>query len=61
LKAKINKLPALNSARIKIEVLKRLLRIVYELKLIEIKKYIELESELREISKMTNGWIKYLK
>lgn len=61
LETKINKLSILNLARIKIETLKRLLRIVYELKLIESRKYIGLESELQEISKMTNGWIKYLK
>jgi len=58
---KINKFPILNSARIKIEVLKRLFRIVRELKIIEDKKYLELEYDLQEISKMTNGWIKYLK
>ncbi|KKS34677.1 MAG: hypothetical protein UV22_C0008G0009 [Parcubacteria group bacterium GW2011_GWA2_42_35] len=56
-----NKLVILNSARIKIEVLKRLIRITYELNVIESKKYINLESDLQEISKMTNGWIKYLK
>jgi len=61
LENKSNKLPILNSARIKIEVLKRLIRIVYELKIIEGKIYISLESDLQEISKMTNGWIKYLK
>lgn len=61
LERKNNKLSTLNLARIKIEVLKRLIRIVYELKIIESKKYINLESDLQEISKMTNGWIKYLK
>lgn len=61
LEIKNNKLLILNSARIKIEVLKRLTRIAYELKIIENKKYLNLESDLQEISKMTNGWIKYLK
>lgn len=61
LEIKINKLSLLNPARIKIEILKRLLRISYELNIIENKKYINLESDLQEISKMTNGWIKYLK
>lgn len=59
--SKYNKIPILNSARIKIEVLKRLVRIAYELNIIEKKKYIILESDLQEISKMTNGWIKYFK
>ena len=31
-----------------------------ELKIIHNEKYIELEADLQEISKMTNGWIKYL-
>ena len=61
LEIKNNKLLILNSARIKIEVLKRLIRITYELNIIENKKYINLESNLQEISKMINGWIKYLK
>ncbi len=58
---KNNKLTILNSARIKIEVLKRLFRVAYELNIIENKKYIDIELDLQEISKMTNGWIKYLK
>jgi len=61
LEIKINKFPILTSARIKIETLKRLIRITYELNVIERKKYLNLESDLQEISKMTNGWIKYLK
>jgi len=60
LEIKTNKLPILNSARIKIEILKRLIRISHELNIIGRKKYIELESDLQEISKMANGWIKYL-
>jgi len=54
------KLQVLNSARIKIEVLKRLIRVANELNIVQKNKYIELETDLQEISKMTNGWIKYL-
>ena len=61
LEVRNSKLPILNLARIKIEVLKRLIRIVYELDIIGNKKYLNLELDLREISKMTNGWIRYLK
>lgn len=61
LESKNGKLLPLNSARVKIELLKRLIRITYELNLIKNNKYVELESDLQEISKMTNGWIKYLK
>lgn len=58
---KIRKITFLNTARIKIEVLKRFFRIAHELNIINRKKYIEFEYALQEISKMTNGWIKYLK
>ena len=61
LESKNNKLPILNSTRIKIETLKRLIRITQELNIIEKKKYIDLESDLQEISRMVAGWIKYLK
>ena len=60
LETRINKLPILNSARVKIETLKRLITIIYELNIINRKTYIELESGLQEISKMANGWIRYL-
>ena len=60
LEFRTNKLPILNSARIKIETLKRLTRICRELNIINDKIYIVIESDLQEISKMTNGWIKYL-
>jgi hypothetical protein len=61
LEARPNKLPLLNSARIKIEALKIFFRIAHELDIINQKLYIELESDLQEISKMANGWIKYLR
>ena len=61
LESKANKLPLLNIARLKIELLKRLLRITWEIDVIESKKYLYFESELQELSKMTNGWINYLK
>jgi len=60
LESKVNKLPILNSTRIKIESLKRLIRICRELNIIDDKIYIIIESSLQEISKMTNGWIRYL-
>ena len=60
IEAKADKLPLLKRARIKIEIIKRLFRVAGELKIIENKKYINIELDLQEISKMTNGWIKYL-
>lgn len=61
LENKSSKTSILSSARIKIEVLKRMIRATLELKIIPDKKYLKLESDLQEISKMINGWIKYLK
>ena len=58
--SKTNKFPILNKARINIELLKQLFRIAHDLNIIPAFKYIEFESDLQEISKMTNGWIKYL-
>lgn len=57
---RIAKIPILSSARIQIELLKRLIRITNELNIIPRNKYLDLESDLQEISRMTNGWIKYL-
>lgn len=56
----VNKLPCLIESRIKTESLKRLIRIENDLQILASKKYLELESDLQEISKMINGWIKYL-
>jgi hypothetical protein len=61
LEIKPNKIAPLNSARIKIETLKRLIRIASELNIINSKRYLELELDLQEISKMANGWLKYSK
>lgn len=61
LESKLDKLQYLSSARTKVELLKRFVRMAYELKIIENRKYIDFQSDLQEISKMINGWIKYLK
>ena len=57
---KTDKKVFLSSARIKTETLKRIFRICHELKIIETKRYIQFETSLQEISKMINGWIRYL-
>ncbi|OGI25559.1 MAG: hypothetical protein A3J76_05770 [Candidatus Moranbacteria bacterium RBG_13_45_13] len=61
LEKKINKSALLNSSRIKTETLKKLIRMTFELNIIDQKKYFYLELDLEEISKMANGWLKYLK
>lgn len=50
----------LTHTRIQIEVLKRLVRVAHNLEVVKQEKYVELELDLEEISKMVNGWIKYL-
>lgn len=54
----IEKHPFLTKARIKTEILKHLVRTEHDLKLIDETTYISLASQLQEISKMVNGWIK---
>ncbi len=59
LEQKFEKIKTLNLLRIRIEKLKRFIRIIYELDIIPNKTYLDLESDLQEISRMANGWIKY--
>jgi len=47
----------IQKARIKIEVLKKLITLLEELKIIDYKKCMGLQDQLQEISKMTFGWI----
>jgi hypothetical protein len=58
--AKDEKHQTVKQARIEIEILKQLIRTEYELKIITEKVYLQIELKLQEISKMTNGWLKYL-
>ncbi len=46
-------------ANAKIETLKILYRIMLNCKIIDFKKYLEVEGHLQEIGKMMQGWIKY--
>ena len=60
LETRNEKMAYLKRARINIELLKRLFRSMCELKLIPPKTYMAAAFELQEISKMANGWIRYL-
>ena len=51
----------LNEIDIKLKFLKLLIRLMFEIKSIDQKKYIKLEENLQEIGKMLGGWIKKLK
>jgi hypothetical protein len=60
LESKSEKIISVKKARLQIETLKQLFRIEYETKVIPEKTYLNIELKLQEISKMTNGWFKYL-
>lgn len=60
LEAKNEKLIVLKKLRLEIELMKRLLRIMRELDILNIKIYLSREADLQEISRMANGWIKYV-
>ncbi len=51
---------SLTRARVRIETLKRLIRLMRELCIVHEKWYLQSEIELRDISKMTSGWLRYL-
>lgn len=55
---KIEKLPVLQKASIKLDLTKVLIRLCKDLKILDNKKYLTLESELQEIGRMLGGWIK---
>lgn len=52
------KLQALQKANAKFDLLKVLLRIARELKMIDNKKYLSLETKIQEIGRQLGGWIK---
>jgi hypothetical protein len=57
---KTKKFELLEKVRVALEITKHLVRTEYELKIITQRQYIQVEAMLVEISKMTNGWIKYV-
>ncbi len=56
--SKSEKLPILQKTSIKLDLLKTLIRLCKDLKILDNKKYLLLESYLQEIGKMLGGWIK---
>ncbi len=55
---KIEKRPLLLKANNKFETLKVFIRLLKELKIIDLKKYTVLQSAIQEIGRMLGGWIK---
>ncbi len=56
-----HKIDNLLNASIKLDFLKVLFRLAFDLKIIDQKKYILLEEKLQEMGRMLGGWIKSLK
>ncbi len=57
---KQQKLPYLQKANIKLEILKFFLQTAWEMKILDSKKYIALSESLNEIGRMLGGWLKGL-
>lgn len=57
---KEKKVPHLEIIRMLIEKLKHLVRLEHEMEIIPEKTYIQIASELVEMSKMATGWLKYI-
>lgn len=55
------KTPYLNKASDKLDVLKFLLQVAWEIKVLDNKKYINLSLQLNEVGKMLGGWLKQTK
>lgn len=56
--SKQEKLPVLKKASTKVDVIRVLFKLGKDLKVIENKKYLELETSVSEIGKMLGGWIR---
>ncbi|PIR90111.1 hypothetical protein COU05_03145 [bacterium (Candidatus Gribaldobacteria) CG10_big_fil_rev_8_21_14_0_10_37_21] len=58
--ARADKALLLQAMSIKINLLKTLIRLAFQIKAIDNKKYIQLQEQLQEIGKMIGGWLRYL-
>ncbi|MEK7607389.1 MAG: four helix bundle protein, partial [Patescibacteria group bacterium] len=54
------KLPILEKARTKIEIIKQLVRVTYEIGTLTENQYLRWQESLQEISRMTSRWIDYI-
>lgn len=59
--SKTDKLPVLEKTSTKLNLLKILVRLTKDIKVIDSKKYLVLEAALDEIGRMLGGWIKSVK
>ena len=56
-----NKITTLNKVDVKLKILKTLMRLGFDVKAIDQKRYLILQESLQEIGKMLGGWIKSIK
>lgn len=59
--SKTNKVSVLHRASVKVDMLKIFIRLTYEIKAMNEKKYLFLEEILQNIGRMLGGWIRSLK
>ena len=59
--SKADKLPMLETASVKLNVLRVLIRLTKDVKAIDNKKYLALETDIDEIGRMLGGWIRSTK
>lgn len=59
--AKREKLPVLERASMKLNFLRVFIRLMYETKGIDMKKYVALQESIDEIGRMLGGWIRSVK
>lgn len=59
--SKTDKLPALQTASVKLNSLRFLVRLAYETKAIDLKRYTTLQKLVDEIGRMLGGWIRSVK
>lgn len=57
----LGKIPILEEIDVKLQILKTLVRICFDVKALDQKKYLALQTALQEIGKMLGGWMKSIK
>lgn len=55
------KSPLLEKASVKVNILKILIRLANDIKILDQKKHLKLQEQLQEIGRMLGGWIKSIK
>jgi len=56
---KVDKVKFISQLRVVVEILKNLVRVACELDILEKSVYLDIQTDLQEISKMGAGWLKY--